>query len=183
LFCPAIQHSVQSLSFDATKLLVAEVGVVNDMRDTLHLAVSDGPALAVSGRVLGYSHGGLVFDIAEVDFSEVGVEYSAQKLLVFESPNPASTVSLRVKGNSMSPLILDGYIIAVDTSDVSRDGLLGQIVVAWNIEKGLLVSRLMRFDHTEVLVSDDRAYESVVLAADSRWRIVGRVLWWTGRVR
>jgi hypothetical protein len=30
----------------------------------------------------------------------------------------------------MSPLILDGYIIAVDTSDVSRDGLRGQIVVA-----------------------------------------------------
>jgi len=27
--------------------------------------------------------------------------------------NPASTVSLRVKGNSMSPLILDGYIIAI----------------------------------------------------------------------
>jgi hypothetical protein len=42
-------------------------------------------ALAVLGRVLGYSHGGLVFDIAEVDFSEVGVEYSPQKLLVFES--------------------------------------------------------------------------------------------------
>ena len=98
-------------------------------------------------------------------------------------PNPASTVSLRVKGNSMSPLILDGYIIAVDISDVSRDDLLGQIVVAWNIEKGLLVSRLMRFDHTEVLVSDDRAYESVVLAADSHWRIVGRVLWWTGLAR
>jgi phage repressor protein C with HTH and peptisase S24 domain len=98
-------------------------------------------------------------------------------------PNPASTVSLRVKGNSMSPLILDGYIIAVDISDVSRDDLLGQIVGAWNIEKGLLVSRLMRFDHTEVLVSDDRAYESVVLAADSHWRIVGRVLWWTGLAR
>src|SRR5438105_7723591 len=40
-------------------------------------------------------------------------------------PNPASTISLRVKGNSMSPLILDGYIIAVDTSDGSPDNLLG----------------------------------------------------------
>ncbi|HXN23712.1 MAG TPA: S24 family peptidase [Candidatus Dormibacteraeota bacterium] len=42
-------------------------------------------------------------------------------------PNPVSTISLRVKGNSMSPLILDGYIIAIDTSDVSHDDLLGQI--------------------------------------------------------
>ena len=98
-------------------------------------------------------------------------------------PNPASTISLRVKGNSMSPLILDGYIIAVDTADVSHDDLLGQIVVAWNREKGLLVSRLIRFDHTEALVSDHREYESVSLATESRWRIVGRVLWWTGRAR
>src|ERR1700721_136067 len=88
-------------------------------------------------------------------------------------PNPDSTVCLRVKGNSMSPLILDGYIIAVDTSDVYRDDLLGQIVVAWNIEKGLLVSRLARFDHTDVLLSDHPECASFLPAAESRWRIVG----------
>jgi transcriptional regulator with XRE-family HTH domain len=98
-------------------------------------------------------------------------------------PNPARTISLRVKGNSMSPLILDGYIIAVDTSDVSRDRLVGQIVVAWNSEeKRLLVSRLIRFDHSEALVSDQRGHESVSLGNGSSWRIVGRVLWWAGRV-
>jgi hypothetical protein len=32
--------------------------------------------------------------------------------------HPASTICMRVKGNSMSPLILDDYIIAVDTSEV-----------------------------------------------------------------
>ena len=97
-------------------------------------------------------------------------------------PNPAKTVSLRVKGNSMSPLILDGYIIAVDTFDISRDKLLGQIVVAWNAEdKRLFVSRLIRFDHTDALVSDQREYQSVLLSPKSPWRIVGRVLWWAGR--
>jgi SOS-response transcriptional repressor LexA len=97
-------------------------------------------------------------------------------------PNPARTVSLRVKGNSMSPLILDGYIIAVDTSDISRDNLIGQIVVAWNSEKKrLLVSRLMRFDHTDALISDQREHQSVSLATEAKWRIVGRVVWWTGR--
>ena len=99
-------------------------------------------------------------------------------------PNPAATISLRVKGNSMSPLILDGYIIAVDTSDRSRDDLVGQIVVAWNTEdRKLLVSRLIRFDHTEALVSDQREHQSVLLAGESQWRIVGRVLWWTGKAR
>jgi DNA-binding XRE family transcriptional regulator len=98
-------------------------------------------------------------------------------------PHPASTISLRVKGDSMSPLILDGYIIAVDTSDVSHDRLIGQIVVASSLDKGLLVSRLIRFDHTEALVSDRREYQSVSLATESRWRVIGRVLWWTGRAR
>jgi transcriptional regulator with XRE-family HTH domain len=97
-------------------------------------------------------------------------------------PNPAKTISLRVKGNSMSPLILDGYIIAVDTSDAPREELLGQIVVAWNArEKRLLASRLIRFNHTDALVSDQREYRPVVLSPEAQWRIVGRVLWWTGR--
>lgn len=99
-------------------------------------------------------------------------------------PNPSQTISLRVKGNSMSPLIFDGYIIAVDTSDISRDKLIGQMVVAWNRDtKRLLVSRLLRFEHTDVLVSDQREHQTVSLAGKSKWRIVGRVLWWTGKAR
>ena len=99
-------------------------------------------------------------------------------------PNPTRTISLRVKGNSMSPLILDGYIIAVDTSDISRDDLVGKIVVAWNAkEKRLLVSRLIRFDHTDALVCDQRQQQPVSLANGSSWRIVGSVLWWTGKTR
>jgi transcriptional regulator with XRE-family HTH domain len=99
-------------------------------------------------------------------------------------PNPASTISLRVVGNSMSPLILDGYIIAVDTSNTSRDDLIGQIVVARNAqEKRLLVSRFVRFDRTDALVSDQREYQPVLLADGSSWRIIGRVLWWTGKPR
>jgi SOS-response transcriptional repressor LexA len=97
-------------------------------------------------------------------------------------PNPASTISLRVKGNSMSPLILDGYLIAVDTSETAREKMLGQIVVAWNRdEKQLLVSRLIRFDHTDALISEQRENRPVLLGAEFKWRIVGRVLWWTGR--
>ena len=84
----------------------------------------------------------------------------------------------------MSPLILDGYIIAVDTSDISRDNLIGKIIVAWNAkEKRLLVSRLIRFDHTDVLVSDQREHQPISLANGSSWRIIGRVLWWTGKAR
>jgi SOS-response transcriptional repressor LexA len=98
-------------------------------------------------------------------------------------PNPNSTVSFRVKGNSMSPLILDGYIIAVDTSDNDPEELLGKIVVAHHEKKGLIISRLTRFDDTDALVSHQREYESISLAPKFGWRIVGRVLWWTGKAR
>jgi hypothetical protein len=48
---------------------------------------------------------------------------------------------------------------------------------------GLLVSRLSRVDHPDALVSDQRECDSVSMGAKSSWRIVGKVLWWTGRAR
>jgi DNA-binding XRE family transcriptional regulator len=98
-------------------------------------------------------------------------------------PHPDHTISLRVRGNSMSPLILDGYIVAVDTFDVRHDSLVGKIVLAWNAESGLIVSRLIRFNQMDALVSDHREYESISLAPEAAWRIMGAVLWWTGKAR
>ena len=96
----------------------------------------------------------------------------------------AQQSSFRVAGNSMSPAILDGYIVAVDTSEVSRENLIGQIVVALNDDdKRLLLSRLIRFDHTEALVSDQRENLSVLIGNGSPWRIIGKVLWWAGRAK
>jgi hypothetical protein len=60
---------------------------------------------------------------------------------------------------------------------------VGQIVVASNVERGLLAPRLIRFDHTDALVSDHREYESISLAPESEWRILGKVLWWIGKAR
>ena len=83
----------------------------------------------------------------------------------------------------MSPLILDGYIIAIDMLEVHHDKLVGQIVVASNTAKGLIVSRLIKFDYTDALVSNRRNYESISLAPESKWHVIGRVLWWTGLAR
>lgn len=128
-------------------------------------------------------HAGTAADFGDnVDLAEVAPESMMAAPLEW-CPNPESTVCLRVKGNSMSPLILDGYIVAVDTSIVENDSLVGDIVVASHHEKGLLISRLIRFDHTDALVSDHREYESVPVTPGSEWRVVGKVLWWTGRAR
>jgi len=93
-------------------------------------------------------------------------------------PNPATTSCLRVRGNSMSPLIQDGYILGVDYSQSDQMLLNGKIVIAWHKDRGLTVSRLRRFDHTEVLEPENHGYEAITLGAKQRWTILAKVLWW-----
>lgn len=95
-------------------------------------------------------------------------------------PNPTHTNCLTVRGRSMMPLIHDGYIVVADTSQTERAKLYGHIVVAAHGEQGLIISRLQRFDHTEVLVPENREYDSTPISAGG-WRIVGKILWWIGR--
>jgi len=96
-------------------------------------------------------------------------------------PNPSTTSCLRVRGSSMSPLIHDGYILAVDSAQTEIGELNGKIVIAWHRDKGLTVSRLNRFDHTIVLQSENASYESITLSGKQKWKIVARVLWWIGK--
>jgi phage repressor protein C with HTH and peptisase S24 domain len=95
-------------------------------------------------------------------------------------PNPAYTSCLRVRGRSMMPVLHDGYIIVVDISQTNRLKLYGHIIVVSQKEQGLIVSRLQRFDGTEVLVPENREYDSLPLSA-SGFQIVGKILWWIGR--
>ncbi len=96
-------------------------------------------------------------------------------------PNPESMSCLRVRGESMVPTIGDDYIVAVDSSQIDRNKLNGKIVIAWNKDKGLSVSRFRRFDHTELLQPDNPQYETVTLNKSSNFKVVAKVLWWIGR--
>jgi SOS-response transcriptional repressor LexA len=96
-------------------------------------------------------------------------------------PNPISTICLRVRGGSMSPLISDGSIVAVDTSQRDQVTLDGKIIIAWHKEMGLTVSRLKRYGSAEVLQPENGDYESVVLNGKQKWKILAKVLWWIGK--
>jgi len=96
-------------------------------------------------------------------------------------PNPNSTYSLRVRGNSMNPLIYDGYILIVDSSQTDRAKLDGKIVITWHKDSGLTVSRFRRYDHTEVLHPENVGCQSMTLDRKNKWKIIGRVLWWIGK--
>ena len=95
-------------------------------------------------------------------------------------PNPGYTSLLRVRGHSMEPLIHDGDIAAVDSSqNRSRSARRKKFVIVTSEEKGLCVSRVSRrYPKFDVLESENREYQAVVLGKSSGWRIVARVLWW-----
>jgi SOS-response transcriptional repressor LexA len=96
-------------------------------------------------------------------------------------PNPSYTSCLRVRGNSMTPLIQDGFVVAVDSSETDLGKLDGKIVIAWHKDIGLTISRFRRFDHTEVLQAENAEYEAVTLGPKQTWKIVAKVLWWVGK--
>jgi phage repressor protein C with HTH and peptisase S24 domain len=96
----------------------------------------------------------------------------------FWCPNPAQTNCLRVKGTSMSPLINDGDIVAVDGSQTNPDQLNRKIVVAWHRQNGLSLARFISADGVHLLESENRDYGPVTVEKDRKWQIVGKVLWW-----
>src|SRR5690242_17053644 len=103
------------------------------------------------------------------------------------SPPPAigrpilPTTCLRVRGDSMAPVLCDGYIIAVDTSQTDLAKLVDKIVIAWHPEKGINVSWLKIADGREALVAQSPEYGHLVLSGDKSWRVIGKVIWWIGR--
>jgi SOS-response transcriptional repressor LexA len=96
-------------------------------------------------------------------------------------PNPVTTSCLKVRGKSMMPLIDDGYILAVDSSQTDPGKLNGKVVIAWNRDRGLAVSRMQRYDNTDVLQPENNEYKSLILDRKSSWKIVAKVLWWVGQ--
>jgi SOS-response transcriptional repressor LexA len=96
-------------------------------------------------------------------------------------PNPATTSCLRVRGNSMSPLIKDGYIVVVDSSQKDRNALNGKLVIAWHKSIGLTVSEFRRYGDVEVLHPENREYKSLILDNKREWEILATVLWWIGK--
>jgi SOS-response transcriptional repressor LexA len=93
-------------------------------------------------------------------------------------PNPALTNCLRVEGTSMSPIIINGDIVAVDSSQTNPKGLNGKIVVASHRENGLSLARFINADGVHLLEAENRDSAPVAVEKDKKWQIVGEVLWW-----
>lgn len=111
------------------------------------------------------------------DFNSTGAE-DVIAAPAFWCPNPQDTNCLRVKGTSMSPLINDGDIVAVDGSQRDPRELNQKIVVACHRDHGLSLARFISAEGVHLLESENREYSPVNVEKDRKWQIVGRVLWW-----
>jgi Peptidase S24-like len=132
------------------------------------------PLLDVHTGTLGQEPGAFTdFDHAETD------EMIAAP--AFWCPNPERTNCLRVKGTSMSPLINDGDVVAVDGSQTQPGDLNGKIVVALNRRDGLSLARFISTGRAQLLQSENREYAPVNIEKDKKWQVVGKVLWWIRR--
>jgi SOS-response transcriptional repressor LexA len=96
-------------------------------------------------------------------------------------PHPESMISFRVEGDSMMPVVPPGAIIAVDTAVSDRSDLDQKLAVFSHRDLGFKVARLQRLPSSDILVSANHAYMPVDVTDQSKWRVVGQVLWWVSK--
>ena len=156
---------------DPSDFQIASAGVAGKKLSTPQLVAI--PLLAVAIA----SHGGKGDSAALLHDAPVESMIAAP---IDWCPNPSTTSCLRVRGSAMMPLIGDGYIVAVDSSQSDPSELNDKVVIAWHRDMGLMVSRLRHYDHTEVLQPENKEYESIVLNNKHKWKILAKVLWWIG---
>jgi len=115
-----------------------------------------------------------------VSLSEVGVEEMMLAPLAW-CPNPEHMISMRLEGDSMTPAILPGSILFVDTAVTERDQLDKKIIVVSHRDLGFKVARLQRLAGTDLLISANHRYMPLDVSNASKWKVFGEVLWWISR--
>jgi len=97
------------------------------------------------------------------------------------APRPDDLRCVRVQGESMTPSLTDGSIVAVDTTPVPMHNLEGRIVCARTEDGAVVIKRLRLRDRYALLFSDNpdrRAYPPLVIdLRETPDPIVGQVIW------
>lgn len=114
------------------------------------------------------------------------LELETDESLVFSRklcPHPESTRCIKVVGESMSPVLRPGYIVAIDTKEREPKRLVGKMVAAGSPDGGVTLKWLRKVGRELVLLPQHTSieYNPVLLSREPGWRIIGRVLFWIGK--
>ncbi len=94
--------------------------------------------------------------------------------------NPEMTTCVRVKGDSMAPVLPDGSIVAVNHDKKSLGELKGKIVVA-RVEEGITIKYLHYDDKYYILSPANQNYLPIYISRHTENVLIGRVEWFWGR--
>jgi phage repressor protein C with HTH and peptisase S24 domain/DNA-binding XRE family transcriptional regulator len=96
-------------------------------------------------------------------------------------PNPSSFTCIRVRGDSMAPILHDGAVVAIDHSQ--RDpAALHQKMVAARTDDGVTIKWLDRQpDGALLLVPENKSYPATPLPPSRENPVIGLVAWWWNR--
>jgi SOS-response transcriptional repressor LexA len=95
--------------------------------------------------------------------------------------NPEMTTCVRVRGDSMSPLIPDGSIVAINHLKRHPEKLKGKIVAAL-VDDGVTIKYFDYTDNHFVLYPENRQYTPIFLKKSRENLIIGKVEWFWGRL-
>lgn len=97
------------------------------------------------------------------------------------APRGSALVAVRVRGDSMDPLVLDNYIVFVDTSQRDHKRLTGRMVLAHD-SNGTTLKWLRNSGDIYMLVAQNTSprFPITVLTQEDGWGIVGVVIMWIG---
>lgn len=96
-------------------------------------------------------------------------------------PHPEHTVCIRVVGDSMSPVLEDGYIVAVDLLQQELRALYGKMVAARSPSGGVTIKWFVKAGEDRILMPQNiEKHQPLKINKEPGWKILGRVLWWIG---
>ncbi len=96
-------------------------------------------------------------------------------------PNPDDFTCVRVHGDSMSPVLHDGAVVAIDHSQCDPLAL-HQKMVAARLNDGVTIKWLdRRPDGTLLLVPENKSHSPIPLPRTQSNPIIGLVSWWWNR--
>jgi transcriptional regulator with XRE-family HTH domain len=102
-----------------------------------------------------------------------------------DCPHPDATVCISVRGESMSPVLEDGYIVALDTFDTEPKRLVNEMVAARDPDGGVTIKWLRHVGSELMLIAQHTSprFQPILLNREPGWKVIGRVLWWIGKPR
>jgi transcriptional regulator with XRE-family HTH domain len=165
-------------ALSSLRVSLKDLRVVAAKRSSRHLA---GKGNAVAIPLLNVTaYGDRIPPHENVSLSQVEVEDVLLAPLDW-CPHPENMISMHLAGDSMSPVILPGSILFVDTAMKDRDRLHQRITVVAHRDLGFKVARFQRVGGSDLLVSANYKFPPIDVSNASKWKVFGEVLWWVSR--